>query len=72
MFGTMLWLVRAFILGLAVGLLTAPRAGRETRRLLRGMLVGMLEASSELLALPSEPIELPDRRTDRERAATAV
>ena len=72
MFGTILWVARAFLLGLAVGVLTAPRAGRDTRRLLRVMLVGILDAFAELFALPSEPIELPERVMDRERAASAV
>ncbi len=70
MFATISWVIRAFLVGLAIGLLTAPRAGAETRRLLRGLFVTLVEELAEILVLPSEPIELPDRLADRERVAT--
>lgn len=39
---------RSFVLGLGVGILLAPRAGSETRRLLSEKLNNVIEGASEL------------------------
>ncbi|MDP9310105.1 MAG: YtxH domain-containing protein [Chloroflexota bacterium] len=41
-------ILRAFILGIGVGVLVAPRAGTETRRMLSEKLNGMLEGANDL------------------------
>jgi hypothetical protein len=70
MFGTINFGVRAFLIGLVVGVLVAPRAGVETRRLLRARLQTLLDGIAELLAVPSAPIELPERSESRRRRAS--
>lgn len=61
MFGALRFGIRAFFLGLVLGLLIAPRPGSETRRLLRDRFVQFIDALTEILALPEEPIALPER-----------
>ncbi len=61
MFGIIPFGVRAFFIDLVVGLLVALRPGRETRRLLRDRLVQFMDVPTEVLALPEEPVTLPDR-----------
>ncbi len=61
MFGTMRFGARAFFLGVAIGLLIAPRPGWETRRLVRRSVGRFLDGLTEFLALPEEPVVLRDR-----------
>ena len=61
MFGTITFGVRMFFLGFVIGALVAPRSGRETRRLLRDRLNQLMDALTEILALPEEPVALPER-----------
>jgi hypothetical protein len=56
---------RAFFVGLVVGVLLAPRPGWETRRMLRDRFMQLMDAIAELLALPQEPISLPERTGSR-------
>ena len=55
--------IRFFFMGLAVGVLLAPRSGRETRRLVREradrLLNDLLDAAT-LGALDSGPLPIPD------------
>lgn len=60
-FGTIRFGVRAFFIGVVIGLLVAPRPGRETRRMLQERFAQLMDALTEILALPEEPIALPDR-----------
>jgi hypothetical protein len=53
--------IRAFFLGLIVGLLIASRPGAETRRLMRDRFAQFMDALAEILALPEEPVVLPER-----------
>jgi hypothetical protein len=57
MFGLIRTAVRFFILGLAVGVLIAPRAGAETRRLLGDRFQSVVNQLLEIIGLP--PIEAP-------------
>ena len=41
-------ILRAFVLGIGVGVLVAPRAGTETRRMLSEKLNGVLEGANDL------------------------
>jgi hypothetical protein len=52
MFGVLRAAIRAFALGVAVGVLFAPRAGAETRKLLSERLASGLTQLLELAALP--------------------
>ncbi len=61
MFGTIGVGVRAFLVGLVIGLLVAPRPGCEARRRLRDRFGQFMDALTEILALPEEPVALPDR-----------
>ena len=63
--GTLRFGIRAFFLGLVLGLLVAPRPGWETRRMLRDRFLAFVDAIAELLALPEEPISLPERTGPR-------
>ena len=55
--------IRFFFMGLAVGVMLAPRAGRETRRLVREradrLLNDLLDAAT-LGAFDSGPMPIPD------------
>jgi hypothetical protein len=55
--------IRFFFMGLAVGVLLAPRSGRETRRLVREradrLLNDLLDAAT-LGAFDSGPLPIPD------------
>ncbi|OLC58240.1 MAG: hypothetical protein AUH85_01260 [Chloroflexi bacterium 13_1_40CM_4_68_4] len=57
--------LRAFFIGLVVGLLLAPRPGQESRNMLRGRLLQFVDATAELLALAQEPISPPERTGSR-------
>jgi hypothetical protein len=73
MFGTLNFGIRAFVVGLFLGVLFAPRAGTETRRLLRERFESIIDSIAELVTAPSEPIELPERtETSRRRRASSA
>ena len=57
--------IRAFFVGLVIGVLFAPRAGAESRRILRDRFVELMDSFAELLALPEKPIPLPERTRSR-------
>jgi hypothetical protein len=61
MFGTLNFGIRAFFVGFALGILVAPRPGRETRRLVRRRFDELVDGLMEILALPEEPVMIPDR-----------
>jgi hypothetical protein len=63
--GTLRFGMRAFFVGLVIGLLVAPRPGWQSRRMLRERFLQVMDAIAELLALPQEPISLPDRAGTR-------
>jgi hypothetical protein len=63
--GTLRFGVRAFFVGLVLGLLVAPRTGAESRRMLRERFVAFMDSIAEFLALPQEPISLPERTRSR-------
>ena len=58
MFGLVRATLRAFAVGVAVGVLFAPRPGVETRKILSERLAKAMSALAEVASLP--PIE-PDR-----------
>ena len=58
MFRVMRAAIRAFAVGLAVGVLFAPRAGAETRKMLSERLASGVSQLLEIAALPPIP---PDR-----------
>ena len=55
MFGVINAALRAFIVGVVVGMLFAPRPGAETRRMLNERIAAMIDQLLEIAALP--PIE---------------
>jgi hypothetical protein len=55
MFGLVRTALRAFVLGVVVGVLFAPRAGGETRRMLNERFTSFVNQLLEIAALP--PIE---------------
>jgi hypothetical protein len=54
-FGVINAALRAFVVGVVVGMLFAPRPGAETRRMLNERLAAMINELLEIAALP--PIE---------------
>ena len=58
MFGLVRATLRAFAVGIAMGVLFAPRAGAETRKMLSERLAKAMKALAEIASLP--PIE-PER-----------
>ena len=58
MFGVLRATLRAFAVGVVVGMLFAPRPGSETRKMLNERIAGWLNQLLEIAALP--PIQ-PDR-----------
>jgi len=66
MFGLVRVALRFFVIGFAMGALFAPRAGAETRAMLREKLTMIANQVLELAALP--PIE-PDRAANDGGAA---
>jgi gas vesicle protein len=48
-------ILRAFIVGIGVGILVAPRAGNETRRMLSERLNGVLEGANGLADKLDQP-----------------
>lgn len=71
MFGLVRVALRSFAVGVAVGVLFAPRAGAETRRMLGERLASSLNQLLEIAALP--PIQPERARTNghAERPAAA-
>jgi hypothetical protein len=63
--GTIRFGIRAFFIGLVLGLLVAPRPGSQSRRMLRERFLQIMDAFAEFLALPQEPISLPERTGTR-------
>ena len=55
MFGVINAAMRAFVVGVVVGMLFAPRPGLETRRMLNERISAMINQLLEIAALP--PIE---------------
>ncbi len=55
MFGVINAALRAFVVGVVVGMLFAPRPGVETRRMLNEHLAALIDQLLEIAALP--PIE---------------
>ena len=70
MFAVIRAAIRAFAIGVAVGVLFAPRAGAETRKMLSARIAAFMDQLSEVAALP--PIEPEKLRTNGhpERPAT--
>lgn len=52
MFGVINAALRAFVVGVVVGMLIAPRPGAETRRMLGERLSALLDQLMEIAALP--------------------
>jgi hypothetical protein len=69
--GTLRFGIRAFFLGLVVGLLVAPRAGAESRRMLSERFVSFMDGLAELLALPEPPVAVEEKRPTRKRTRGA-
>ena len=69
MFGVVRASIRAFVVGVAVGLLFAPRPGAETRRMLNERITNAINQLLELAALP--PVQPEQARTNgHERPST--
>jgi hypothetical protein len=62
MFGVIRASVRAFIVGIAFGVLFAPRPGSETRRMLNERITNAINQLLELAALP--PVQPEQARTN--------
>lgn len=62
MFGVLRAIIRSFAVGLAVGVLIAPREGAETRRMLGERFTSFANQLLEIAALP--PIEPERARTN--------
>ena len=62
MFGLVRAAFRAFVIGVVVGVLFAPRAGSETRQMLNERFTSLVNQLLEIAALP--PIEPARARTD--------
>jgi hypothetical protein len=69
-FGIINATLRAFVVGVVVGALIAPRPGAETRRMLNEKLSAMLNQILELAALP--PIEPTQAATNGQTERSAV
>jgi hypothetical protein len=62
MFGILRVAIRAFAIGVAVGVLFAPRAGSETRKMLNARISAGLDQLFEIAKLP--PVEPERARTN--------
>ncbi len=67
MFGVLRVALRSFAIGVAVGVLFAPRAGAETRRLLNERFASGLNQLLEIAALPPIQPERVQRNGHSER-----
>lgn len=70
MFGVMRAMIRSFALGLAIGVLIAPRPGVETRRMLGERFTKLMDSLIEIAALP--PIAPERARTNGHAETTAA
>ncbi|MEO8632374.1 MAG: hypothetical protein ABI466_03375 [Chloroflexota bacterium] len=70
MFGLINAALRAFVVGAVVGVLFAPRAGVETRRMLNERIAAMINQLLEIAALP--PIEPTQAATNGHTERPAV
>lgn len=70
MFGLINAALRAFVVGAVVGVLFAPRAGVETRRMLNERIAAMINQLLEIAALP--PIEPTQAATNGQTERPAV
>jgi hypothetical protein len=70
MFAVIRAAIRAFAIGVAVGVLFAPRAGAETRKMLSAKIAALMDQLFEVAALP--PVKPARLRTNghTERPAT--
>ena len=68
MFGVVRVALRSFAIGVAVGVLFAPRAGAETRRMLNERFASGLNQLLEIAALPPIQPERVQRNGHSERA----
>lgn len=70
MFGVLRVALRSFAVGVAVGVLVAPRAGAETRRMLSERFASGLNQLLEVAALPPVQPERAARNGHGERPST--
>jgi gas vesicle protein len=57
--------IRFFFVGLAVGILMAPRSGEQTRRMLREKADGLLNGILDAASMGAEPEPAPKASTSR-------
>ncbi len=57
--------IRFFFVGLAVGILMAPRSGEQTRRMLREKAAGLLNRILDAASMGAEPEAAPTTSTSR-------
>ena len=57
--------IRFFFVGLAVGILMAPRSGEQTRRMLREKADGLLNSILDAASMGAEPEPAPTTSTSR-------
>ena len=60
--------IRFFFVGLAVGILMAPRSGEQTRRMLREKADGLLNSILDAAAMGAEPESAPASRSRSTRS----
>lgn len=60
--------IRFFFVGLAVGILLAPRSGEQTRRMLREKADGLLNSILDAASMGAEPEPTPEPSTSRARS----
>lgn len=68
MFGVLRVALRSFAIGVAIGMLFAPRAGAETRRMLSSRVASGLNQLLEVAALPPIQSEHAQRNGHGERS----
>ena len=69
MFGLVRTMLRSFAVGLAIGVLIAPRPGAETRRMLSERFARFMDQLFEMAALPKVPPERARTNGHAERPA---
>jgi gas vesicle protein len=69
-FGVINAALRAFVVGVVVGMLIAPRPGSETRRMLNERIAAMIDQLLEIAALP--PIQPSQAATNGHAEAPAA
>ncbi|MDP9253188.1 MAG: YtxH domain-containing protein [Chloroflexota bacterium] len=70
MFGVINAALRAFVVGVVVGVLFAPRPGTETRRMLNERIAAMINQLLEIAALP--PIQPSQAATNGHAERTTI